>query len=208
MHGSKGLHYNGVEAHLSEPSAVTLNPLGVRTQLKLFGMKTGCILELQNDSKNATNMTRTFTPSLFLAAGPGTGKSRFLDEIEELIFRCANNSPNTTIQKVFENMAVINVNYGNGSAASDMDIQIGAQASLSLRLLFEYFRPEDPHEAPLNYGGFINFRTKNPQRLTLNTALSVIAKHITIHEQKSSDSTLAIAVGIDEINRLYCTTKC
>ena len=68
-------------------------------------------------------------------------------------------------------MAVININYGNGSAASDMDIQIGAQASLSLRLLFEYLRPEDPPKAPLNYGGFVNLHAKNPQCLTLYTAL-------------------------------------
>jgi len=100
-------------------------------------------------------------------------------------------------------MAVINVNYGNGSAASDMDIQIGAQASLSLRLLFEYFRPEDPPKAPLNYGGFVNLHAKNPRRLTLYTALSVIAKDFTTHKQKSSDSTLVIVVGIDEINRLH-----
>ncbi|RPB20973.1 hypothetical protein L211DRAFT_462713 [Terfezia boudieri ATCC MYA-4762] len=111
------------------------------------------------------------------------------------------------IQKGFENMAVINVNYGNGSAASDMDIRIGAQASLSLRLLFEYFRPQDSPKAPLNYGGFINLHAKNPQHLTLHTALSVIAKDFTTHKQKGSDATVVIVVGIDEINRLHDWNK-
>ena len=77
---------------------------------------------------------------------------------------------------MYLNYIFIDIAEQSGSAASDMDIQICAQASLSLRLLFEYFRLEDAHKAPLNYEDFVNFYTKNPQHLILYTALSVIAK--------------------------------
>jgi len=85
-----------------------------------------------------------------------------------------------------------------------MDLQIGTQvASLSLRLIFEYFRPKEPRKASLNYGGFVNFYAKNPQRLTLYTALFVIVKDLTIDKQKSCDYVLVIVVGIDEVNKLH-----
>ncbi|CAB5373846.1 unnamed protein product [Rhizophagus irregularis] len=57
----------------------------------------------------------------------GTGKSRFLDEIEELLTRNAINCDNEDIRNTFSKMAVINTTYGNGSLANKIDQYIDAE---------------------------------------------------------------------------------
>ncbi|GBC15587.2 hypothetical protein GLOIN_2v1768376 [Rhizophagus irregularis DAOM 181602=DAOM 197198] len=57
----------------------------------------------------------------------GTGKSRFLDEIEELLTRNTINCDNEDIRNTFSNMAVINTTYGNGSLANKIDQYIDAE---------------------------------------------------------------------------------
>ncbi|CAB4430509.1 unnamed protein product [Rhizophagus irregularis] len=50
--------------------------------------------------------------TLWKAGGPGTGKSRFLDEIERLLKQCADESDDEKIRDAFTNIVVINTVYG------------------------------------------------------------------------------------------------
>ncbi|GES83531.1 hypothetical protein GLOIN_2v1815824 [Rhizophagus clarus] len=76
-----------------------------------------------------------------LASGPGTGKSRFLDEVEKLIMSKINKSNDESICKGFSNMVVINTTYGNCSIPFPGDKNFGPAVSISSCILFEYFRP-------------------------------------------------------------------
>lgn len=66
----------------------------------------------------------------------GTGKSRFLDEIEELLTRNTINCDNEDIRNTFSNMAVINTTYGNGSLANKIDQYIDAEVCISCTTRF------------------------------------------------------------------------
>ena len=89
--------------------------------------------------KNRNLSDKGLHPIPILAGGPGTGKSRFLDEIEGILNQCVMDSDNKEIRDAFTNMIVINTTYGNGSPADEVDTNVGAQASLSIRILYEYF---------------------------------------------------------------------
>ncbi|CAG8603982.1 8883_t:CDS:10, partial [Paraglomus occultum] len=157
-----------------------------------------------------------------LAGGPGTGKSRFLDEIEELLRQRANSSSDDEIKDAFTNMIVINTTYGNGSAADDKDVQLGAKPSLALRILFEYFRPR--HQ----YGefSFDQFRGAceigNISSFNLDTVLRIIyadfkqlknlqrEQATTSNEDTDNEDTdglLVLVIGIDEFNKLHDVDK-
>ncbi|GES92452.1 hypothetical protein GLOIN_2v583658 [Rhizophagus clarus] len=161
-------------------------------------------------------------PIPVVACGPGTGKSRFLDEVEELLKRNVddlddpNNKDNEDIQKIrnaFKNMVVINTTYGNGSPAKfedliivqiDDDQVINAETSLAIRILYEYFRPKH------NYGrfSFSDFRSlckkhSTISEFTLNTALQVV--HTDTVKQK--ETLIVLVLGIDEFNKLHDVHK-
>ena len=142
-------------------------------------------------------------PIPVVAGGPGTGKSRFLDEVEQLLSRCANESGNYEIRESFANMTVINTTYGNGSPADDFDINITAQASLAVRILFEYFRPQPP----VGKFDFPSFRALcidlNVSNFTLSIALQVVSIDIMRMKQIASNSLLVLVLGIDEFNKLH-----
>ncbi|CAB4411785.1 unnamed protein product [Rhizophagus irregularis] len=166
-------------------------------------------------------------PIPVLAGGPGTGKSRFLDEIERLLWRCINKS-DEEIRNGFANMVVINTTYGNGSPASSHDSRIigsgsteiiNGQTSLALRILFEYFQPQYK-VSKLTFAEFNtlcnndNDDNNNHDDLkvfnfTLDTALRVIyADFIKQRKQETSSyPPLVLVLGIDEFNNLHDIQK-
>ncbi|PKC14449.1 hypothetical protein RhiirA5_453509 [Rhizophagus irregularis] len=152
-----------------------------------------------------------------LAGGPGTGKSRFLDEIKRLLRRCINKS-DEKIRNGFANMVVLNTTYGNGSPANSFDIRIisnrsteiiNGQKSLALRILFEYFRPQ--YEiSELTFSQFNTLCNKlKAVDFTLDTALRVIyADFIKQRKQETSSCPpLVLVLGIDEFNNLHDLQK-
>ncbi|EXX60614.1 uncharacterized protein OCT59_024055 [Rhizophagus irregularis] len=149
-------------------------------------------------------------PIPILVGGPGVGKSRFLDEVERLLGQYANESDDEEIRKAFTNMTVINTTYGNGSPAGTMDVNFGAEASLAIRILYEYFRPNH------NYGSleFSHFQShcynySNISSFTLSTALRIIYADVIIQKKQeiNSNPLLVLVLGIDEFNKLHDTEK-
>ncbi|POG62894.1 uncharacterized protein OCT59_025295 [Rhizophagus irregularis] len=156
-------------------------------------------------------------PIPVLAGGPGTGKSRFLDEIERLLWRCINES-DEEIRNGFANMVVINTTYGNGSPASSHDSRIigsesteiiNGQASFALRILFEYFQPQN-ETGELSFPQFNTLCSKKAVDFTLDTALRVIYADFISKQRKQETSScppLVLVIGIDEFNNLHDIQK-
>ncbi|RIA92650.1 hypothetical protein C1645_804498 [Glomus cerebriforme] len=138
---------------------------------------------------------RNLHPIPFLCCGPGTGKSRFLQEIHGMLLKQAQSSENQEIAFIFENAVYLNVTYGNGSAAANFDVNIKGEASLALRILYNYFIYGNK---TMNYGFFVEMVGENAKYLRLSTVLQAIYKSRCKNEEK-----LVIVVGIDEVNKLY-----
>jgi len=140
---------------------------------------------------------RNFHPIPFLACGPGTGKSRFLQELVNIIRNKASNSGDQDIMSILGNAVFLNVTYGNGTEASDFDVNIGAEASIALRILFSYFVHGNK--------SFVGFRDKIGQENARGLTLSLVLRAIYLSklEEDKNIYELAIIVGIDEINKLH-----
>ena len=74
---------------------------------------------------------RNLHPLPFIAAGPGTGKTRMLIESLNTLQQCAKEEDNVDLRELVNNAVLINVTYGNSTAADPIDIEIGGIASLS-----------------------------------------------------------------------------
>ncbi|CAB4441041.1 unnamed protein product [Rhizophagus irregularis] len=162
---------------------------------------------------------KSFHPIPVLAGGPGTGKSRFLNEIKRLLRHYIDES-DEKICNGFANMVVINTTYGNGSPANNKDIRFDIRAnsttnstngetSLALRILFEYFQPQYEF-VKLTFSAFNTLCNKSKAvDFTLDTALEVIhADFIKQSKQETSScSPLVLVLGIDEFNNLHDLEK-
>ncbi|CAG8801675.1 17065_t:CDS:2, partial [Gigaspora margarita] len=105
-------------------------------------------------------------------------------------------SNNNEVKSILGNAIFLNITYGNGSAFSDFDIDISAEASLALRILHGHFVHKQ-----LNYLEFRNTIGKKAKLLTLYLALHTIYK--SKYKEVGNTEKLAIIVGIDDVNKLY-----
>ncbi|CAB4441317.1 unnamed protein product [Rhizophagus irregularis] len=151
----------------------------------------------KNISPGHPKQDRNFHPIPFLACGPSTGKSRFLQELVNIIRNKASNSGDQDIMSILGNAVFLNVTYGNRTEASDFDVNIGVEASIALRILFSYFVHGNK--------SFVGFKDKigqeNARRLTLSLVLRAI--YLSKLKEDKNIYELAIIVGIDEINKLH-----
>ncbi|RIB17162.1 hypothetical protein C2G38_2037957 [Gigaspora rosea] len=143
---------------------------------------------------------RNFHPIPFLGCGPGTGKSRFLQEISNIVCEKARLSNDDEVKSILGKAIFLNVTYGNGSAFSDFDVNIGAEASLALRILHIHFVHNH-----INYLEFRDIVGKQAKLLTLSLALHTIYKSKC--KEVGNTEKLAIIVGIDEVNKLHDSNR-
>ncbi|CAG8815472.1 37851_t:CDS:2, partial [Gigaspora margarita] len=159
--------------------------------------------------KSRNQKDKSLHPIPVLAGGPGTGKSRFLDEIERLIKQYAHGSDDEEIRNSFANMIIINTTYGNESPADEKDKMIDAQASLAIRILFSYFRPQHLDSGEFDFPAFRSLcKNSTISDVTLSIVLRVVYNDaMQMNQATSSNPLLVIVLGIDEFNKLHDIDK-
>ncbi|CAG8504148.1 5615_t:CDS:2 [Funneliformis mosseae] len=127
-----------------------------------------------------------------LANGPGTGKSRFLQELLTLLEQYRNRS-----EHVLGNSQVlaINITFNTITNASDEDASAGP-ASVALRMLYEYFISGSE---TLYFNQFMRM-CRNWKTLKIETACDVVLKDI-------GGNIGFFVIGIDELNVLHNLAK-
>ncbi|CAG8514901.1 15561_t:CDS:2 [Rhizophagus irregularis] len=90
------------------------------------------------DLSKTTNMAETSYS--ILANGPGTGKSRFLQDLPTLIKNKAQNyiDDDELLEMLNNKMLSINITFNTNTGASEDDVSAGP-ASVALRILYEHF---------------------------------------------------------------------
>ncbi|CAG8442039.1 10417_t:CDS:2 [Acaulospora morrowiae] len=170
----------------------TINTLWYGNRANSYGI----LSRFRNYCSANPKKDRNFHPIPFLGCGPGTGKSRFLQEICNIIHEKVQLSNDNKVKSILGEAIFLNITYGNGSAFSDFDVDIGAEASLALRILYTYFVHGDES---MPYNLFARNIGKNAKQL----GLSVILRAIYENKCRGNMRKLAIIVGIDEVNKLY-----
>ncbi|KAF9915519.1 hypothetical protein BX616_005998 [Lobosporangium transversale] len=152
--------------------------------------------------KNRSNDDKSLHPIPFLACGPGTGKSRFLQFLGGVLREMANSCGDQSVESAFSNMVSINITYGSDTAASQFDVKTGGEASIAVRLLYEYFintkdsgiKPKVDFDSFLQKGGV--------EQLDLYAVIQVIQSDI-ISRGTSTNDFSVLVIGIDEVDQLY-----
>ena len=95
----------------------------------------------------------------------------------------------------FSNLIAVNITYGNGTAANDLDTEIGGEASLAVRILYEHFINCESSRIT-----FEEFAKGNVKSLRLDTAISLVVLN---RDGRAQDTPTVFVLGIDEINLLH-----
>ncbi|CAG8720635.1 8838_t:CDS:2, partial [Funneliformis mosseae] len=136
-------------------------------------------------------------PIPFIAAGPSTEKTRVLEESLNMLQQCAENDSDSDLKKLVNNAVLINVTYGNGSAASITDSNISGEISLSLQILYRYF---------VEGVSDLEFRVKKAVQgeVGVTTAIDAPAGGIMAVVAKPVGKAVeGIGEAADEVNNLY-----
>ena len=134
---------------------------------------------------------RNLHPIPFLADGPGTGKSRFLEELPIALKNHVVNSEKMNPECVssVKNALFINITFGNGTIYHPDEVTYSIEKSICLRILFLY---------QSKFQVFRDFCQSNQSftNLTLNFVL-----------KKISQNYPCIVLGIDEVNQVHDVDK-
>ena len=137
--------------------------------------------------------TKENHPMPFLADGPGSGKSRFLQELPISFKKYVANSSDLSpeFKTVFSNALFINISFNSGATYSAEEISIGIQKSVCLRILHQFHEQEFT-----NFHSFYDHFKNDEFSLT-----SVLTKLC------SDASASCVVLGIDEVNQLHTRSK-
>jgi len=170
---------------------------------KLFkgGLRDGTLRRgLCERFENRKSTDRNLHPILLLASGPGTGKSRILQELQTLLRDQAGKyTRNDEFLKMIKNqMYTINVTFGNGTRATMEDSGIGS-TSVAMRIIYEHF---------ISGGScmFEDFRRmclmNRISNFSISQALNVVLKDVN-NDRDENNHIKCVVLGIDELNALY-----
>lgn len=132
---------------------------------------------------------KSFHPIPFLADGPGTGKSRFLQELPTSFKNhIMNGNYNEEFKKAMKDALFLNITFGNGSSYNDEELSLDIGKSVALRVMFQF---QNQYK---EFSGFLDAQTN--VKLSLYSVISKISKH-----------TSCLVLGIDEVNKIYDVSK-
>ncbi|KAJ3124254.1 hypothetical protein HK100_011302 [Physocladia obscura] len=140
----------------------------------------------------AEKQDRNLHPIPFLADGPGSGKSRFLQELSVSFKSYVTNSIvlSHDFKVLLSNALFINITFGNGSAYTNDEVAIGIQKSLCLRILYQFNRKLYP-----SFGVFYTSFKDSDWNLAVTLA------------SISPSEFGCIVLGIDEVNQVHDIDK-
>jgi hypothetical protein len=153
----------------------------------------------------------------FLADGPGSGKSRFLQELPKSFAAYVKNLKQSfyinkdlpvvvgsylkdthaafdDFKNTLSSALFINISFGNGSVYTSDEMQIGIQKSLCLRILYPFFAHRYPSYSYLLFD-YLKKGISLPN-LSFENTLDLLGK-----DRK------CIVLGIDEVNVLHMVSK-
>jgi hypothetical protein len=131
---------------------------------------------------------RNLHPIPFVADGPGSGKSRFLQELPTSFRSFVKNSSRYSkeVKEIMENALYINVTFGNGTVYKATEIECGIEESICLRILYQVDSLEK------RFDSYVAAYKSEHVRI-----FNVLDKLV------SETGYSCIVLGIDEVNKVY-----
>ena len=119
----------------------------------------------------------------FLAAGPGTGKSRFLQELPFAFKKYVSEIPGASkLTSALSDAVYVNISFGNGSGYTSRDVELGIEKALSIRIIEQF--QTDGHEFAKEYDS------------SIEGLLTYVIKTVAANAS-------GVVLGIDEVNKVY-----
>ena len=130
---------------------------------------------------------RNLHPIPFLADGPGSGKSRFLQELPESFrsYVISSSAHSPEFQNALRSALYINVTFGNGTRYLESEVSGGIEKALCLRILYNF-----SHQEFQTFGSFLD-SSKNDS-FSLSSVIELFG-----------DDIPCVVLGIDEVNLVH-----
>ncbi|KAI3655361.1 hypothetical protein MP638_007284, partial [Amoeboaphelidium occidentale] len=136
------------------------------------------------EKREDKNEDKSFHPIPFLADGPGTGKSRFLQELPtQFKNHILNGHYDNKFKELLKDALFLNITFGNGSGYNEEEKSLDIEKSVALRLMFQF---QSQYQ---EFSGFLD--AKRNVQLSLYSVI-----------KKISEFASCLVLGIDEVNKV------
>jgi hypothetical protein len=177
-----------VEQRKVTPSEILIKSSGANFVFSDRNQSMGMLASCSQDRFHAwihNDQDRNLHPIPFLADGPGSGKSRFLQELRTSFKNhIMEGDYSEEFKDVMNDALYINVTFGNGSIYKPEESGIGVEKSLALRMMFQF---QDEYK---QFNAFL--RNRKDYMIDLGLILDELYTY-----------TKCVVLGIDEVNRVY-----